>query len=146
MLPLRLAGREDDDGRVAGHGYEESSRLGADDLVLVAGQTSSRDVPYVSGSKARGPTVDLQLPLADLRQHQEITGDTAALKAAIVAVITALPEWQRAAIINRMDALADGADSKNAESCMMGGEAAHQTHALKRLVALVKGSVAALRP
>ena len=132
--------------RLAGHGYKEGRSLGADDLVLVAGQTSSRDVPYVSGSKARRPTVDLQLPLADLRQHQEITGDTAALKAAIVAVIAVLPEWQRAAIISRLDASADGADSKNARSCMTGVEAAHQTHALKRLVALVKGSVAALRP
>ena len=132
--------------RLAGHGYKEGRSLGADDLVLVAGQTSWRDSRYVSGSKARGPRVDLQLPLADLRQHQEITGDTAALKAAIVAVIAVLPEWQRAAIISRLDASADGADSKNARSCMTGVEAAHQTHALKRLVALVKGSVAALRP
>jgi hypothetical protein len=130
----------------AGAGFCLNRRLAADDLVLVAGETSWRNGSYVSGSKARGPRVDLQLPLADLRQHQEITGDTAALKAAIVAVIAVLPEWQRAAIISRLDAFADGADNNNAKSCMMGVEAAHQTHALKRLVALVKGSIAALRP
>jgi hypothetical protein len=91
--------------------------------------------------------VNLQLPLADLRQHREITGDMAALKAAIVAVIAALPpEWQRAAIITRMDASANGEDSKNAgSSSMTGVEATHQTDALKRLVDLVK-VVAAPRP
>jgi hypothetical protein len=90
--------------------------------------------------------VNLQLSLADLRQRQEITGDMAALKAAIVAVIAALPEWQRAAIITRMDEFANGVDSKNAGSCMTGVEATNQRHApLKRLVELVKVSVAAAR-
>ena len=90
--------------------------------------------------------MNLQLPLADLRQHQEITADMAALKAVIVAVIAALPEWQRAAIINRMDEFANGADGKNAGSCMTGVEVTHQKHAPKRLVELLKVRIAAPRP
>jgi len=49
--------------------------------------------------------VDLETTLADL-PHAQILGDTAALKAAIVAVIAVLPEWQRAAVLTRMDAFA----------------------------------------
>jgi hypothetical protein len=111
----------------------------AADLVLLPGQTSQRGGPNVSGSTARRPRVDLKLPLADLRQHQEITADTAALKAAIVAVIATLPEWQRAAALTRMDALASGTHPQNGRPC----ESPHQMNALRELVQIVKRSVAA---
>lgn len=82
--------------------------------------------------------MDLKLPLADLQQHREITADTAALRAAIVAVIATLPEWQRAAALTRMDAFASGTDPQSGKPC----EASHQMNALKKLVQLVKQSVA----
>lgn len=53
----------------------------------------------------RGPGVDLETALANL-PHEQILGNAAALKAAIVAVIAVLPEWQRAAVLTRIDAVA----------------------------------------
>ena len=49
--------------------------------------------------------MDRETTLANLL-HAQILGDTAALKAAIVAVIAVLPEWQRVAVLARMDAFA----------------------------------------
>ena len=49
--------------------------------------------------------MDRETTLANLL-HAQIFGDTAALKAAIVAVIAVLPEWQRVAVLARMDAFA----------------------------------------